>query len=422
MSGLLPEDRLQRIRDLANGLRLPGPPEAAPEAAASESHVAAPQVSPEERLDQARELAGLPPLPKPEPQILPVFSMLTPSAQYQENLDVTRRHRARVREDARREATLVEWQTILDQRAAAAEAVEEAWKGRRRNSRKLAGGHLLVQISDVHFGASSRSVGNVFDLEVAAQRLAAYAAEVIAHAGAFQIPSLTIAFTGDMFDSKIGKGRHDKQVQAPEPAAATYVRGRDLIFQFVDELIEDSGCGYVRLVGIVGNEARLTFECNHADRAAVESWDAILNSDLASRYGSRVECEFGVSQHLFEIEGFNCLAKHGHQGIPKDLDQKAIQSVLYTHGGDFGISGHIHDPMVTGRWCRSGSLMGTDSFAGNTLNLSGYASQTFFHIRPGVRNVHVVDLDNCEGVEPYVITPHYYGAFGEGETRFTLEG
>lgn len=282
----------------------------------------------------------------------------------------------------------------------------------------VGGGTIAVQLSDLHLGGTvagleARPDSNSYNLEVAAHRLAMLAEKIIFFGAAHCASHLAILLTGDIFDSKIGKLRLDKVLNSENSACESYCIGRDLIFQFIDYLKESEVFGSLKIHGIAGNEARLYAERGHSHVMAGDNFDALLNADLSRRYtGTDVECSFGVNRYVAEIEGWRILMIHGDQAIDKNCSQKTVQSLLGTHEADFGISGHIHDTLVKGNWVRSASLIGTDYYAGDGLDLQGRASQNVFWLSPGQRNVYNVDLQKPDPtIEPFEIFT-YSGAFG----------
>ena len=361
-----------------------------------------------------QDVAPLPPPPADQ-----AFTLnMSLAAQEQMFKDSERDLKKDARAAARDEASVAEWTHYLKQAQERLVRQEIDWQLDQRvarSRRQITGGTLMAQVTDVHVGATVRRDDNVYDTSVLARRLAAYSEEIISLAHATEAEELVIALTGDIFDSKIGKMRTDKVLHSEGPACWSFMVGRELICQFIDELVASEAFGRVRLTGISGNEARLMADRGHGELMATDNWDALLNGQLASYYaGSDVECEFGVNRLVVEAEGWKVLLMHGDQGLSARITQKECQSILKVHGGDFGLSGHIHDPHVTGHWVRGGSLIGTDSYAGEGLNLSGYASQTIIHLLPGRRNTHVIDLQHCDDVEGYIV-PDFAGAFGIAE-------
>ncbi len=348
-------------------------------------------------------------LPKPKPG--PSFSS---DALNQKLADTTRDERAAMRRAARDEATNAEWRYYLDNYSTIADDVKARIKRRHaRSARVNSGGTLLAHVTDVHFGSRVRRDNHTYDINVAARRLAAFAEEILNIQIQTAATSLVICFTGDMFDSRIGKWRTDKILSQEGPAVFSYMCGLEIIKQFIDELIDSSQFESVSISGVAGNESRLTIERGHSDDMACENWDSLLNASLAVHYRDTpgVSMDFAVNRYVVEVEGWRVLLMHGDQGLSRQIDQKETQSILGMHNCDFGLSGHVHDPRITGHWIRSGSIMGTDSYAGEGMNLSGVAAQAVIHLTTQRRNVHIIDLQDCDNVEGYDIID-FAGAFG----------
>ena len=372
-----------------------------------------------QRLEAAKAKNGI----ANEPMVQAMKAELSPLAAYQQSMDERRQETRAIRQAARDEIAEQSFNLGLAKGAEVTEEVARFLKSRKRpEGIRVRGGALLVQVSDVHFGGTvkgleQREDSNEFNLEVAAHRLAAYAAQVEFFAAAHSVEELVIAFTGDVFDSKIGKCRLDKMLHAEGTASLAYMRGRDLVFQFIDSLYSSEMFGRIRVCGIAGNEARLYSDRGHGHVTASDNWDALLNADLAARYrGGDIECEFGVNRYVAEVQGWRVLMLHGDQGLDHNLSQHRTQSLLGTFDAHFGISGHIHDTLVTGKWIRSASLVGTDAYAGDGLGLEGRASQNIFWLAPGQRNTYAIDLQSPDPlVEPFSLFD-YAGAFGFTET------
>ena len=173
-----------------------------------------------------------------------------------------------------------------------------------------------------------------------------------------------IALTGDIFDSKIGKERKDKMFNSEATACQAYLHGRDLIVQFVEYIRASEIFGAIRIVGIGGNEAALRrprSQPHHGRRQLGRPAQRRPRQPVhRRRRRGRVRREPVCRRVEWKV-----LLLHGDQGLDSKLSQTKVQSLLGTHGADFGIGGHIHDTMVLA----SGSaplLVGTD-FAGDGL-------------------------------------------------------
>ena len=344
---------------------------------------------------------------------------LTDGAREQKIRDDRRNARKEQRDAAREEYLVSQARSELAKAEEVAADAEAFYSSQSYGSAlRCRGGSIMVQLSDLHFGCTvegleEREDANEYNLDIAAHRLATFAQQAIFYGVAHRAEECVIALTGDIFDSKIGKERYDKMFNSETTATQAYLRGRDLIIQFVEAIRQSEVFGSIRIVGISGNEARLYSDRGHSHIMAADNWDSLLNADLASRYiGSDIDCEFGVNRFVAEVQGWKVLLLHGDQGIDSKLSQTKVQSVLGTHGAHFGISGHIHDTLVTGKWIRSASLVGTDFYAGDGLGLEGRASQNIFWLAPGQRNTYAVDLQAPDpAVEPFKLFD-YRGAFG----------
>lgn len=344
---------------------------------------------------------------------------LTDAARDQKLRDDRRIARKEQRDAARSEVLVQQAKSELAKASEVAAEAEAFYASQRYGSQlRCRGGSIMAQLSDLHFGCTvkgleERNNANEYNLDIAAHRLATFAQQVIFYGVAHSAAECVIALTGDVFDSKIGKERYDKMLNSETTATQSYLRGRDLVIQFVETIRQSEVFGSIRIVGISGNEARLYSDRGISHVMAADNWDSLLNADLASRYiGSDVECDFGVNRYVAEVQGWKVLLLHGDTGIDSKLSQTKVQSVLGTHGADFGISGHIHDTLVTGKWIRSASLVGTDFYAGDGLGLEGRACQNVFWLAPGQRNTYAVDLQTPDpAVEPFRLFD-YKGAFG----------
>lgn len=347
---------------------------------------------------------------------------LSPEAQDQAIKDSRRIARKDKREAARAELQQAQLEREIRLAREMQEDIDSFYSSKKyKQGLRLQGGTIVVQLSDIHFGCVVRGMeerdnANEWDFSIAARRLRALAEHTKFYGLAHRAHGVVIALTGDIFDSKIGKERYDKMLNSEGPACFTFSRGKDLVIQFINDLVESEIFGSVQVCGIAGNEARLFADRGHSHVMSADNWDSALNAELASYYrGSDVECAFGVNRLVMHIEGHSMLMLHGDQARFNPTNQTTVQSLLGQHDATFGISGHIHDTLVTGKWVRSSSVMGTDFYAGDGLGLDGIAAQNIMWLAPGQRNTYTVDLQNPDpSLEPYELFD-YAGAYGSNE-------
>lgn len=347
---------------------------------------------------------------------------LSPEAQEQAIRDQRRNVRKDKREAARAELQQKQLEREIRSAREMQEDIDSFYSSKKYGQgMRLMGGAIVVQLSDIHFGCVVRGMeerqdANEWDFTIAARRLRALCEHAKFYGLAHRAEEVVVALTGDIFDSKIGKERYDKMLNSEGAACYTFSRGKDLVIQFINDLVESEIFGRVRVTGIAGNEARLFSDRGHSHVMSADNWDSALNAELASYYrGTDVECEFGVNRKVLDIQGHRMLMIHGDQGRFNPTNQTATQSLLGQHNATFGISGHIHDTLITGKWVRSSSVMGTDFYAGDGLGLDGIAAQNVMWLAPGQRNTYAIDLQNPDpGLEPYELFD-YGGAYGSAE-------
>lgn len=281
------------------------------------------------------------------------------------------------------------------------------------------GGTLVVQLSDLHFGATAHRDGRPpYRLETAAKRLRLYAQKVIESALIKGTRNLVVALTGDLIESRMGKNMPDKttgfdgcQTHAAQVAA-------HVIASFIQELRASNLFDQISIHGVPGNEARLTDRVSFEDSLAAENYDCKLHAHLSWVFGSdpKVKIGFSVRPMVIEVEQLKVLLIHGNT-LGGELSQRKIRETLAQYGADFGLSGHIHYPYSCADWARSGSLIGECNYAADGINLrSGRASQTIMHFQGTRRDSTFIDLDDPGEIEGYAI-PAFHGAFGRMEDR-----
>lgn len=281
------------------------------------------------------------------------------------------------------------------------------------------GGTLLVQLSDLHFGAvTARKLKPPYCLETASKRLRLYAQKVIEMALIKDTRKLVVALTGDLVDSRMGKCLPDKLVGYDGSQIYAAEVGAHLLCSFIQELRSSKLFDHVRIHGIPGNEARLTKEVSTEDSLAVENLDCRIHAHLHNMFSGAPNTELGFdgAAMVIDVEQTKVLLIHGHT-MRGQLSQKQIGEVLSQYGAKFGISGHIHYPFACADWSRSGSLVGEDNYASDGLILrGGNASQTVIHFQGTRREPTFIDLDDPGEIEGYEI-PSFSGAFGRMEVR-----
>jgi hypothetical protein len=276
------------------------------------------------------------------------------------------------------------------------------------------GGTLLVQLSDLHFGAVTRRESKPhYCLKTASKRLRLYAQKVIEMALIKDTRKLVIALTGDMVESRMGKMMPDKMVGYEGSQMYAAAVGAHLVGMFINEIRSSKLFDEVRIHGCPGNESRLTKDISFEDSLVSENLDCRLHEHLHNIFHGLpgVELLFKDRAMMIEIEELRVLLIHGHT-LRGALSQKQIGETLAQYGADYGMSGHIHYPYSCADWARSGSLVGEDNYAADGLTLrGGNASQTVIHFQGTRKEPTFMDLDDPGEIEGYEI-PTFSGAYG----------
>ena len=109
---------------------------------------------------------------------------------------------------------------------------------------------------------------------------------------------------------------------------------------------------------------------------------------------------------VVEINGKNMLVIHGHQLGKMDANQVGRVVSKYSAKGtiiDFIICGHLHETMIRDNIARSASLVGSNAYSENALNLSGTAAQNIYCFTDDGRHDIRIDLQETDGWDGYDI-------------------
>ena len=262
----------------------------------------------------------------------------------------------------------------------------------------------IIHISDNHLNEMVDLPHNQFNWNVAAQRLQKFALRAIQLCNVYNIQSVLVAFTGDLLNSD--RRLDEALTNAPNRASAS-VLAVHLYGQFLEHLSKHLN---VSAASISGNESRIQKDVAWTREVASDNYDALIFNMLKMTHGDIVN--FSTSQRpneqIVHIAGQNVLLIHGHGA--KGTGQANIQSIKgrYIAQGvmiDAVFSGHFHEAHVSDAYARSSSLVGSNAYAEDALNLTGRASQNIYimHEGGGFDGIKV-DLQNADSYDGYAIT------------------
>ena len=320
--------------------------------------------------------------------------------QKQKLQDLNRISNKSFREDSRLENALVEYNKKLI-KLLEKESVEVKLKKQKHTSEAA----IVCQIADTHFNELVELDSNKYDFNIASKRLQKYAYKVKQYAKFHKANKLLIAITGDLLNSD--RRLDEKLAQATNRAKATFL-GVHLLKHFIMDLNEVSE---VQVCCVTGNESRVNEEMGFIDIVASDNYDFTIFEMLRLLLPNINFIRGKALELVVEINGKNMLVIHGHQLGRMDSNQVGKVISKYSARGviiDFIICGHLHETMIRDNIARSASLVGSNAYSENALNLSGTAAQNIYCFTNDGRHDIRIDLQNTDLWEGYNINKELF--------------
>ena len=309
--------------------------------------------------------------------------------------DLNRIERKAFREDSRQENALVEYNTELI-KLLKRESLNTKLSKKKHNTESA----IVIQLADLHLNELVELESNKYDFDIASKRLQKYAYKVKEYVKFHKSNKVLIAITGDLINSD--RRVDEKLAMATNRAKATFL-GVHLLKHFILDINEIAA---VQVCCVTGNESRVNFELGWVDMVASDNYDftifemlRLLLPDIKFLRGDALEL-------VVEINGKNMLVIHGHQLGRMDSNQVGKVISKYSAKGviiDFIICGHLHETMIRDNIARSASLVGSNAYSENALNLSGTAAQNIYCFTDDGRHDIRIDLQETDGWNGYDI-------------------
>ncbi len=315
--------------------------------------------------------------------------------QKQKFQDLNRIERKSFREDSRQENALVEYNTEII-KLLKRESLKTKLCKKKHNTESA----IVIQLADLHLNELVELESNKYDFDIASKRLQKYAYKVKEYVKFHKANKVLIAITGDLINSD--RRLDEKLAMATNRAKATFL-GVHLLKHFILDINE---IAEVQVCCVTGNESRVNFELGWVDMVASDNYDftifemlRLLLPDINFLRGDALEL-------VVEINGKNMLVVHGHQlgrmqsnEVGKVISKYSAKGVII----DFIICGHLHETMIRDNIARSASLVGSNSYSENALNLSGTAAQNIYCFTDDGRHDVRIDLQETDGWDGYDI-------------------
>ena len=315
--------------------------------------------------------------------------------QKQKFQDLNRIERKAFREGSRQENALIEYNTEII-KLLKRESLKTKLSKKKHSTESV----IVVQLADLHLNELVEIESNKYDFNIASKRLQKYAYKVKEYVKFHKANKVLIAITGDLINSD--RRLDEKLSMATNRAKATFL-GVHLLKHFILDINE---IAEVQVCCVTGNESRVTEFCGWVDMVSSDNYDftifemlRLLLPDISFLRGDALEL-------VVEINGKNMLVIHGHQ-LSK-MDASVVGKVIskYSAKGviiDFIICGHLHETMIRDNIARSASLVGSNAYSENALNLSGTAAQNIYCFTDDGRHDIRIDLQETEEWEGYNI-------------------
>ena len=314
--------------------------------------------------------------------------------------DLNRIERKSFREDSRFENALVEYNDAL------IKLLEKNSLNVKLSKIKHDTDSVIVcQIADTHFNELVNLDSNKYDFTIAAKRLQKYAHNVKKYAKFHKANKILISITGDLLNSD--RRLDEKLAMATNRAKATFLSVH-LLKHFILDLNEVSE---VQVCCVTGNESRVNELQGWVDLCASDNYDFTIFEMLRLLLPNINFIRGNALELVVEVNGKNMLVIHGHQLGKMDTNQIAKLVSKYSAKGiiiDFVICGHLHETMIKDNIARSASLVGSNAYSENALNLTGTAAQNIYCFTSDGRHDIRIDLQETDQWKGYDINKELF--------------
>ena len=251
----------------------------------------------------------------------------------------------------------------------------------------------ILCISDWHYGIEINNYNNIYNTNIARQRVTQLATITINYIKRYKLSKLYVINLGDMIAGRI----HSQiKMESRIDSVTQIMEVSEIIAEFLNDLSQYVDIDYYE---VLDNHSRL--EPNIKESLELESLARITGFYLKQRLKSNDKVcikdnEYGLDIASFKVFGHDVIGVHGN----KDKQKTVIESLsMYTHKFyDLVLTAHLHhfsaDESNEVVRISNGSLMGTDSFA-QKLRLNSKPSQTLIISTPDnvVEAIHKIDLN-----------------------------
>lgn len=238
---------------------------------------------------------------------------------------------------------------------------------------KLSSYEGILCISDWHYGIDINSYWNVYNPDIAKQRVVSLLNSVINFINRYNLTKIYLLDLGDLISGII---HLPLRIQSREDVVSQVMNVCEIISEFISKLTEYVDIDYY---SCLDNHSRI--DPNKKTSIDLESFARFIPWYLTSRLKDNKRVKFINNKYSEDIITFNCmqykvLALHGDKDKPNMMVNKL--STLTKDNYDLILTAHMHhflaDEKNTTVIVGNGTLMGTDVYSKN-LRLSSNPSQ-----------------------------------------------
>jgi len=266
----------------------------------------------------------------------------------------------------------------------------------------------VIQFSDVHFNElvhKSHTMRNEYDFKVAAKRCELFVSQATNYFLGSGVNRVVLAMTGDMLNSD---RRISELLNMATNRSQATVLAADIMSHVIHHLNQKFN---VTVTCVSGNESRVGVIHDRDDLVATDNFDWTIYHFLEHLFRGSKGVEFvrgGPRENVVSCNGQNVLMMHG-ESIGKTGVETKVQQIVgkWNNKGvsiDFIIFGHLHSARIGDTYARSSSMVGSNAYSDDNLQLVSRASQNIhiFH-NNGRRDSIKIDLQNTDDIDGYPV-------------------
>ena len=228
----------------------------------------------------------------------------------------------------------------------------------KSNEIKPTGTKASILVSDLHYGAVSDNVFNLYNVDVCKERMDTLLKRTLYYCALHRVDELFVNLCGDLVAGLI---HVSNRVEQEEDIISQTMGVAELLSQFIAKLSEKVPS--VRVVAVQGNHSRV--HSNLSESVNTENFERIIFEYIAQRLNIPVMRNGAEDWICYDIGDRKVMLEHGDKTNLKQVKEKAVN--LLGYAPDEILLGHFHHMEIIDKSGTdivvNGSVMGTDSYA-----------------------------------------------------------